>query len=66
MLLDMLMAPACNGNGIVFFTRKISSKGEIQNSKKKCFCKSLVTRSALEVRGKKVKIARIVYLVFIV
>jgi hypothetical protein len=33
MLLDMLMAPACNGNGIVFFTRKISSKGEIQNSK---------------------------------
>jgi len=33
MLLDMLMAPACNGNGIVFFIGKISSKGEIQNSK---------------------------------
>jgi hypothetical protein len=39
------MSPACNGNGIVFFLGKISPKGEIQNSKKKCFCKSSVTKS---------------------
>jgi hypothetical protein len=33
MLLGMLMSPACNGNGIFFFIGKLSSKGEIQNSR---------------------------------
>ncbi len=64
MLLDMLMSPACNGNGIVFFIGKISPKGEIQSSKfeKEVF----VSLQSPKVRGKKVKIARIVYLDFIV
>jgi hypothetical protein len=65
MLLDMLMSPVCNGNGIVFFIGKISPKGEIQNSKirkRSVF----VTLQSPKVRGKEVKLARIVYFLFIV
>jgi hypothetical protein len=58
------MSPACNGNGIVFLLDKISQKGGIQNSKfeKEVF----VSLQSPKVRGKKEKIARIVYLDFIV